>query len=164
MDGMPQSVYTRRAICRMWSRLRSLLGSAPHRGYPRSYRAGYRGRGPADAAWYGRSRNSCGRCGRSTDLMQFVVGNGMEHLGVCPAAVVAVDDLAHQPELRLHLVGNAAQAPHEVEVQHVGSVQTDASISNSSPQEADGVRNGSSAPRGCGWFSLTSRLKPPQLP
>jgi hypothetical protein len=72
-------------------------------------------------------------------LMQFVVGDRVEHLGVGPAAVVAMDDLAHQPELRLHLVGNAAQAPHEVEVQHVGSVQTDAVNIELIHPEADGV-------------------------
>ena len=72
-------------------------------------------------------------------LMQFVVGDGVEHLGVGPAAVVAVDDLAHQPELGLHLVGNAAQALHEIEVQHVGSVQTDAVNIELIHPEADGV-------------------------
>ena len=50
-----------------------------------------------------------------------------------------MDDLAHQPELRLHFVGKAAQSLHEVKVQHVGSVQTDAVDVELLHPEADGI-------------------------
>ena len=72
-------------------------------------------------------------------LVQLIVGHGVEHFGVGPAAVIAVDDLAHQPELRLDLVGEAAQPFHEVEVQHVGCIQPDAVDVEFMDPEADGV-------------------------
>mgnify|MGYP007000008514 CR=1 FL=1 len=68
-------------------------------------------------------------------LMQFVVGNGVEHLRVGPAAVVAVDDLAHQPELRLHLVGNAAQALMKSKSSTSAASRRMPSMSNSSTQK-----------------------------
>ena len=41
-------------------------------------------------------------------LVQLVVGHRVQHLRVCPAAVIPVDHLAHEPELGLDLVGKAA--------------------------------------------------------
>ena len=73
-------------------------------------------------------------------LVQLVVGNGVQHFRVCPAAVIAVDDLAHQPELRFYLVCQTAQPPHEVEVQHVGCIQTDAVDVELLHPEADGIK------------------------
>ena len=72
-------------------------------------------------------------------LVQLVVGNGVQHFRVCPAAVIAVDDLAHQPELRFYLVCQTAQPAHEVEVQHVGCIQTDAVDVELLHPEADGI-------------------------
>ena len=72
-------------------------------------------------------------------LVQLIVGNGMEHFRVGPAAVIAVDDLAHQPELRLDLVGKAAQALHKVEVQHIRCIQPDAVNVECIDPEADGI-------------------------
>ena len=72
-------------------------------------------------------------------LVQLVVGHRVEHFGVGPPAVIAVDDLAHQPELRLDLVGQAAQALHELEVQHVGCIQTDAVDVELADPEADRI-------------------------
>ena len=50
-----------------------------------------------------------------------------------------MDDLAHQPELRLYLVCQTAQPPHEVEIQHVGCIQTDAVDVELLHPEADGI-------------------------
>ena len=72
-------------------------------------------------------------------LVQLVVGNGVQHFRVCPAAVIAVDDLAHQPELRFYLICQTAQPAHEVEVQHVGCIQTDAVDVELLHPEADGI-------------------------
>ena len=72
-------------------------------------------------------------------LVQLIVGNGMEHFRVGPAAVIAVDDLAHQPELRLDLVGKAAQTLHKVEVQHIRCIQPDAVNVECIDPEADGI-------------------------
>ena len=59
-------------------------------------------------------------------LVQVVVGDGIERGVVHPAAVIAVDHLAHQPEIRLHGLGGGAQGAHEVKIQHVGGVQAQA--------------------------------------
>ena len=72
-------------------------------------------------------------------LVQLVVGDGVQHFRVCPAAVIPVDDLAHQPELRLYLVCQTAQPAHEIEIQHVGCVQTDAVDVELLHPEADGI-------------------------
>ena len=72
-------------------------------------------------------------------LVQLVVGHRVQHLRVCPAAVIPVDHLAHEPELGLHLIGKAAQPPHEVKVQHIGGVQTDAVNIKFIHPEADGL-------------------------
>ena len=72
-------------------------------------------------------------------LVQLIVGNGMEHFRVGPAAVIAVDDLAHQPEFRLDLVGKAAQALHKVEVQHIRCIQPDAVNVECIDPKADGI-------------------------
>ena len=71
--------------------------------------------------------------------MQLVVGHRVQHLRVCPAAVIAVDYLAHKPELWLYLVGKAAQTAHKVKVQHIGCVQTDAVNVKFIHPEADGI-------------------------
>ena len=72
-------------------------------------------------------------------LVQLVVGHRVQHFRVCPAAVIAVDDLAHQPELRLYLVCQTAQPAHEVKIQHIGCVQTDAIDVELLHPEADGI-------------------------
>ena len=71
--------------------------------------------------------------------MQLVVGHRVQHLRVCPAAVIAVDHLAHEPEFWLYLVGKAAQTAHKVKVQHIGCVQTDAVNVKFIHPEADGI-------------------------
>ena len=56
-------------------------------------------------------------------FVKFVIGDGVEHLTVNPAAVVPVNHLAHEPEIFLHGLCPAAHFLHEVEVQHIGAVQ-----------------------------------------
>ena len=46
----------------------------------------------------------------------------MEHAIVHPAAIFAVDDFAHEPEIRLHGSGLGAHLLHEAEIHDVGTV------------------------------------------
>ena len=73
-------------------------------------------------------------------LVQLVVGHRVQHFGVCPAAVVPVDHLTHEPELRFDLVGQTAQPAHEVKVQHVGCIQPDAVDVKLVYPKTDGVK------------------------
>ena len=57
-------------------------------------------------------------------LVQVVVRDRMQHGGADPAGVIPVDHLAHQPEIRLYLVGETAQRLHKAKVQHIRRVQT----------------------------------------
>ncbi len=43
-------------------------------------------------------------------LVQGIVGNAVQGAAIYPAAVIAVDNLAHQPEIRFHFLSGAAQA------------------------------------------------------
>ena len=52
-----------------------------------------------------------------------VIGDGVQRPLVDPAGVVPVDDLAHEPEFRLHLIRHTAQRSHIVEIQHIRRVQ-----------------------------------------
>ena len=63
----------------------------------------------------------------------------MEHRGVGPPAVIPVDHLAHQPEIGLEPLGEAAQVLHKAKVQHVGGVQPDAVDIKLFHPEPDGV-------------------------
>ena len=58
-------------------------------------------------------------------LVKCVVGDAVKSLTVYPAAVVAVDDLAHEPEIRLHFICCAAQCLHEIKVKNVCRVKSD---------------------------------------
>ena len=64
-----------------------------------------------------------GVVGRPVALPALVVGHRVQHLRVGPAGVVPVDDLAHEPELRVPGFGVVLQGPEEVEVHAVGGVQ-----------------------------------------
>ena len=59
-------------------------------------------------------------------LVQLVVRNRMEHFRVHPAAVITVDDFTHKPEIRFHGSGLCTHFLHEIKVQDIGCVQTDA--------------------------------------
>ena len=58
-------------------------------------------------------------------ILQGIVGNAVQGASIYPAAVIAVDDFAHQPEIRLHFLSGAAQLFHKIKVQNVRSVKTD---------------------------------------
>ena len=58
-------------------------------------------------------------------LVKCVVGDTVKSLAVYPAAVVAVDDLTHEPEIRLHFICCAAQCLHEIKIKDVRSVKSD---------------------------------------
>ena len=64
-----------------------------------------------------------GVVGRPVALPALVVGHRVQHLRVGPAGVVPVDDLAHEPELRVPGFGVVLQGPEEVEVHAVGGIQ-----------------------------------------
>ena len=72
-------------------------------------------------------------------LVEGVVGHAVKGILVCPAGIVAVDDLAHEPEIRFDLIRSAAQGLHKLEVQHIGSVQADAVHVELGNPEADHV-------------------------
>ena len=57
-------------------------------------------------------------------LVELIVGDGMEGSLIDPAAVISMDDLAHEPELRLHFVGSPAQRFHIFKIQHICCIQT----------------------------------------
>ena len=59
-------------------------------------------------------------------LMQFIVGYGIQHLRLHITAVIAVDHLAHQPEIFLFIIGKAPHILHKGELQTVRAVQADA--------------------------------------
>ena len=56
-------------------------------------------------------------------FIQLIVGHGMQHGSINPFAVIPMDDLAHQPEVRLQCVGQPPKLTHEAKIEHVGSVQ-----------------------------------------
>ena len=56
-------------------------------------------------------------------LVKGVVGDGMEHFVVDPAAVFPVNDFAHEPESLLHGGGGFAQLFHKIKIQIAGAVQ-----------------------------------------
>ena len=59
-------------------------------------------------------------------LVQLIVCDRMQHLRICPARIVAVDDLSHQPEIRLFLQNHMAHLPEEIKIKAVRAVQPDA--------------------------------------
>ena len=58
-------------------------------------------------------------------LVKCIVCNTVKGAAIYPATVIAVDDFAHQPEIRLHFLSGAAQLFHKIKVQNVRSVKTD---------------------------------------
>ena len=59
-------------------------------------------------------------------LIALVVGHAVAGVVVHPAVVVAVQGLAHQDEIRLDAVGQAAQLAQKAQVQAVGHVEAQA--------------------------------------
>ena len=58
-------------------------------------------------------------------LMQVIVGNGMQGSFIDPADIISVNDLTHQPELRLHFIGSLTKSLHEIEIQYICGIQAD---------------------------------------
>ena len=140
MDGMPQSVYTRIATCRRVRLVPQLIGQALHIVVVREkIQPGVVAQPLQTAHGVGDLEIVVVVVAAPQALVQLIVGNRVEHFRVGPAAVIAVDDLAHQPELRLDLVGKAAQTLHKVEVQHIRCIQPDAVNVECIDPEADGI-------------------------
>ena len=57
--------------------------------------------------------------------MQVVIRYRMQGAFIYPAGIIAVNDLAHQPEIRLDFICDMAQCFHIFKVQHVRGIQTD---------------------------------------
>ena len=57
--------------------------------------------------------------------MQLVVRHRVQGLRIDPACILTVDHLAHQPELRLHLVREVTKRMLEAHIEHVGTVETE---------------------------------------
>ena len=55
-----------------------------------------------------------------------VVCHCVKGIAIDPSAIFAVNYLTHQPKIFLHLVGDLAHPLHEIKIQHVSSVETDA--------------------------------------
>ena len=58
-------------------------------------------------------------------LVQIIISDGMQRPLIDPAGIIPVNDLAHKPELRFHLVRHMAQRSHIIEIQYICRVQTD---------------------------------------
>ena len=56
-------------------------------------------------------------------LVALVVGNAVEHFRVCPASVVPVDYLAHEPEIRSQGTGEGMYPFDEIVIEAVRSVK-----------------------------------------
>ena len=58
-------------------------------------------------------------------LVKLVIGDRVQHLTVGPAAVIAVNDLTHKPEIRLQAVAHTSELTHKFMFQNICSVETD---------------------------------------
>lgn len=61
--------------------------------------------------------------GGINSLVALVIGNAVKHFGICPAAVVAVDYLAHEPEIGLHASCKAMYALDKVIVKAICGIK-----------------------------------------
>ena len=59
-------------------------------------------------------------------LVKRVIRDTVQRLTVYPAAVIAVDDLAHQPEIRFDFLGSTTEHKHKIKIKDIGSIKTDA--------------------------------------
>ena len=58
-------------------------------------------------------------------FVELVVGDGVEHAGICPAGIIPVNDLTHQPEFRFYAVAHTAQIAHEAKVEDICCIEAD---------------------------------------
>ena len=59
-------------------------------------------------------------------LVKRVVRDTVQRLAVYPAAVITVDNLAHQPEIRLDFFSSTTEHTHKIKIKDIGSIKTDA--------------------------------------
>ena len=59
-------------------------------------------------------------------LVKRVVRDTVKRLAVYPAAVITVDNLAHQPEIRLDFLCSTTEHTHKIKIKDIGSIKTDA--------------------------------------
>ncbi len=59
-------------------------------------------------------------------LLTLIVGDGIKHIGIGPSIVVAMDDLAHQPEIRAFLTAVAAQPSEKGRIHTVSRIKPQA--------------------------------------
>ena len=57
-------------------------------------------------------------------FMQSIVCYTVQSIAVNPAAVIAVDDLSHEPEILFYFICCTAQGMHKVKIQDICSIQT----------------------------------------
>ena len=62
---------------------------------------------------------------RVETFVALVVSNAVKHLGICPAVIVTVDYLAHEPEIRTLALAEASDALEEIEINAVSGIKTD---------------------------------------
>ena len=63
---------------------------------------------------------------RIQGLVKLIIGHRVKVRLVDPTRIVPVNDLAHQPEIRLHFICRAAKSCHEIKIEHVSRVETEA--------------------------------------
>ena len=64
--------------------------------------------------------------GRPDTLVALIIRCRIEHFRVCPTVVVAVDDLAHEPEFGISALAEGMDALEEIEVDAVSRIKADA--------------------------------------
>ena len=60
--------------------------------------------------------------GRVDTFVHFIIRHRVKHLTVYPSPVFSMYHLAHEPEVRLHLLSQKAQLSHKLKIQHIGAV------------------------------------------
>ena len=55
-------------------------------------------------------------------FVQSIVCDTVQCLAIYPAAVIAVDNLAHQPEIRFDFLGSTAECTHEIKIQDISGI------------------------------------------
>ena len=76
---------------------------------------------------------------RIQGLVELIIRHGVKVCLVDPPRIIPVNDLAHQPEIGLYLICRAAKRRHEIKVEHVSRVETEAVHIKFRHPEADDV-------------------------
>ena len=58
-------------------------------------------------------------------FVQSIVCDTVQCLAIYPAAVIAMDNFTHQPEIRFDFLGSTAECTHEIKIQDISGIQTD---------------------------------------